>query len=134
MLKLGSVLMCVFATDGMLMAMVGSVVEEQLQHFVLQLDHTHQSIETIPIAEVVAVECPGSYLCPVILHNGFVMYRFAIAGALMGMGGNVEGEWGGYSVLVQTIGPHTTGMTLTEEVEDAKWLGNWCCSYIVIMD
>lgn len=123
MLQHGSI-MCAFVTDGTQMVTVDNVVGEHLLCCVLLLGHTHQNTEMTQIEEVVVVECRGSYLSPTLPQHGFVMCKSATCGILMGMGGNVEEEWGGNFVLVPITGPHTTEMTLIEDQEDVEWLGN----------
>ncbi len=47
----------------------------------------------------------------------------AISGILMVMKASVVEELAGNYVLVQMIGPHTTGMTQMREVEAVRWHG-----------
>ena len=125
MLQTGFVKMSVFATGGMLMAMVGNVGVGLPEISVLLLALTQRSIEMTLIAEVGVVECPGCSLCPQMPHSGSVMFESATFGTLMAMGVNVGVESTGSSVLVLITGPHTIGMTQTVEVEAAGWLGSW---------
>lgn len=61
---------------------------------------------------------------PTMLPSGSVMSSSATSGTPMVTEDSVGEGWGGHSVLVQTTGLRTTGMTQTAEEEAAEWPGN----------
>ena len=120
----GSFATSVFATDGMLTVMAGSVGAELLKHSVPLLEDTQQNIEMTPTAEVVDAGCHGCSQYLPTPHTGFVTLKSATTGTPMAMEGSVGAVWAGNSAPAQTTGQLTTGMTQTEEMEGAEWRGN----------
>ena len=108
------------------MVTVGNVGEGLPKTCVLQLARTRQNTETILTGGAVVVVCLGSCPSPQVpTHpSGLRMPSFVIYGILMVMEGSVEQEKEGSSVLVQTVGPRTIGMTLIADQVDAECPGN----------
>ena len=129
MLQAGSPLMCGYATDGMRMAMVGSVEVEQVNCCALLLAPILPSIEMTQTIAVVGVGCRGSSLSLSMHPNGFVTFSFATCGIRMAMVVSVVVVWEENFVLVLTTGPPTTEMTQTIEEVAVGWHGNCVPSY-----
>ena len=113
-----------FATAGLQMAVMVSVVQANLNYSVLLLDHTQKSIEMTLMADLVVVRCRGGWLPPQIPRFGSVKCSCATNGQLMELRGSVVVVYQTYFAPTPMNGPPTTGMTPMVVEEGAKWLGN----------